>query len=110
MSKKTKTTNAQTPSLEEFTQFYLPFALSMTRKYGSIENYLRQNPALASLVSKHNLPQNNEAINTWLEQQFGIAPTLAQLSRNKLLDLCDKTAEEECKLSGHKSDSCEDEL
>ena len=107
MSKKT---TAQTPSRDEFTQFYLPFALSITSKYGSIENYLRQNPALASLVSKNNLPKSNESINSWLEQQFGITPTQAQLSRNKLLDLCDQTAEEECKLSGHKSDSGEEEL
>ncbi len=109
MSKKTKTTSTQTPSKSEFTKFYLPFALNMTSKYGSIENYLMQNPALASLVSKNNLPRNNESLNQWLEQQFGITPTQAQLSRDKLLDLCDKTAEEECKLSGH-IPSGEDEL
>lgn len=105
-----KTTNAPTPSREEFLQLYLPFVSGIINHYGSIENYLRQNPAVASLISKNKLPENNEAIDTWLQQQFGIAPAQSQLSRNKLLDLCDKTAEEECKLSGHNPDSGEDEL
>lgn len=98
MSKKTSNC---VPNRDEFTKFYIPFVLNIISKYGSIENYLMQNPKVAIFISSKNLNRSEEHLNNWLEKQFDIPTIEAQSSRNKFLDLCNQISHDNTELSGH---------